>query len=121
METTLPTINFKIGVWLKFIDYRFLWLAKIIWEVYREYDQIPTVTSACDGKHMANSWHYKGLGWDWRIWGIDDPKTPINEIKEAVDKIREKAKEMSPRYDIVYGDPQHLDHIHSEYDENKII
>lgn len=112
-------INCKEGVWFKFIDSRFLELARIVYRVYQKYGVEPTVTSACDSTHMTNSYHYQGLGWDWRIWGVDNPSTPQNEVKEAADEIRIEAQKLDHHYDVVYGDPKHLDHIHTEWDAFK--
>ena len=107
-------INCKEGVWFKFIDYRFLELARIVYRVYQKYGIEPTVTSACDSTHMANSYHYQGLGWDFRIWGLPDPQAVANEI-------REEAQKLDFHYDIVFGDSRHLDHIHTEWDERKEV
>ena len=112
-------VDCKEGVWFRFISYEFITLARIFCRVYEKHNLIPTVTSACDGKHAENSWHYKGLGWDWRVWGVDDPKTIQNEVKEVADEIRREAQAIDYHYDIVYGDEKHLDHIHSEFDFNK--
>ena len=109
-------INCKEGVWFKFIDDRFLKLAAIVFHVYHPYGIIPTVTSACDGKHGKNSYHPDGLAWDWRIW-----KLPEEDLPNIADKIRKKAREISPRYDVVYGDEKHRDHIHTEFDVRKQI
>jgi len=102
-------IKCKSGVWFKFIDSRFLDLAKIVYEEYQKAYIIPTVTSAADGEHMSGSFHQEGLAWDWRIWSLKSPK-------ETADRIREKARALDPRYDVVFGDMKHLDHIHTEYD-----
>ena len=118
-------VDCKEGVWFKFISYEFLTLARIFCRVYERRELVPTVTSACDSKHQSDSWHYKGLGWDWRIWGVDDPKTLQNEVKEVADEIRREAQAIDYHYDIVYADVRedgtigHLDHIHSEYDIEK--
>jgi hypothetical protein len=112
-------VNCKEGIWFRFITFEFLVLARIVYRVFQKYGIIPVVTSACDGKHRADSWHYQGLGWDWRIWGMDDPKTPIDEVKKAADEIRREVQAIDYHYDVVYGDKDHLDHIHTEYDLNK--
>jgi len=105
-------INCKEGVWFKFISYEFLTLSRIVFRVYQKYGIIPTVTSACDGKHMEGSLHPKGLAWDWRIWELSSPG-------QVWDEIRHEAQAIDRRYDIVFGDDKHLDHAHTEYDENK--
>jgi len=113
---SLPRIEFKPGVYLKYVDYRFLWIAKVIWEVFQEFGikAAPVVTSACDGKHGPGSLHPEGLAWDWRVWII-----PEDIRQRVVDRVKEMAHTMSPLYDIIYGDAQHLDHIHVEWDDRK--
>ena len=105
-------IRFKEGVYLKYIDEEFLNLAKIIFEEFQKEGLIPVVTSACDGRHMVGSFHPDGLAWDWRVWGLKDPGS-------TADRIRVRARLTSKNYDIVFGDPAHLDHIHSEFDIKK--
>jgi hypothetical protein len=112
-------INCEKGVVFKIIGYEFCTLARIVYRVLQKYNVTPTVTSANDSKHDSNSWHYKDLAWDWRIWGVDDPKTVIDEVKQAADEIRREAQAVDFRYDVIYGDKDHLDHIHTEYDLNK--
>lgn len=106
-------INSKEGIWYKFIDYRFLHMARVVYRVYQKQGVIPIVTSACDGQHMTGSYHPEGLAWDFRIWGLSDPQTAANEI-------REELKIIDFHYDVVYGDSKHLDHIHIEFDERKV-
>ncbi len=103
-------IKIKKGVYFRFIDDIFITLAHIFWQEYQKEGIAPTVTSADDGKHHPNSWHYKGLGWDWRIWGLKNPKN-------TADRIRVKLKAINPKYKIIFGDPAHLSHIHSEFKE----
>ena len=103
-------IQTKLGVYFRFIDDRFITLAHIFWEEYQKDELTPTVTSADDGKHHPNSWHYKGLGWDFRIWGLMNPQ-------DTADRIRVKLKEINESYNIIFGDDAHLDHIHSEFKE----
>jgi len=103
-------IQTKQGVYFRFIDDRFIDLAQIFWDEYQKEDIVPTVTSADDSKHHPNSWHYKGLGWDWRIWGLTNPQ-------DTADRIRKELREINQSYNIIFGDEAHLDHIHSEFKE----
>lgn len=105
-------VNCKEGIWFKFIGFEFLTLARIVFRVFQRYGAVPTITSACDGTHMDGSLHYEGLGWDWRIWGLAHPKV-------VADEIRQDAQAVDFHYDVVFGDPKHLDHIHTEYDLKK--
>lgn len=107
-------IRCKKGVFFKYINEHFFALAQIVYDEYQKEYVVPVVTSACDGRHMRTSFHYVGLGWDWRIWGLPNPG-------DVADRIRKRAREISPRYDIVFGDSNHLDHIHTEYDIRKPV
>lgn len=102
-------INCKEGVWFKFIDEIFMVIAHIVYEEYANKLVTPTVTSACDSYHKAGSLHFQGLAWDWRVWGLENPQG-------VADRIRIRVRKISPRYDVVYGDADHLDHIHTEFD-----
>ena len=101
-------VNCKEGVFFKFIGYEFLVLAQIVWNEYARESIVPVVTSACDGQHMDGSYHYTGLAWDWRIWGLNSPK-------DTAEAIKIKAQEIDYRYDVLLEEV----HIHSEYDLNK--
>ena len=105
-------IRCKKGVYIKFIDDRFLDMIRVVAWVYRSDKVVPVLTSACDGSHSRNSLHSQGLAWDWRIWGLEDVQKTAQEIRKTLQII-------DPRYDVVYGDSKHLDHIHIEYDINK--
>ena len=102
-------VNCKEGVWFKFITYEFLVAAQIVYGEYARQGITPTVTSACDGNHMEGSYHYKGLAWDFRIWGLYDPEAVCNVIKDKLSTI-------DYHYDVCWEQ----DHIHIEFDENKV-
>ena len=76
-----------------------------VWYVYNQYGLTATLTSANDGIHMEGSLHYKNLAWDFRIWGIPDPKIAAAELHRCLN-----AKHQD--YDVVVES----DHIHVEYD-----
>lgn len=63
-----------------------------------------TVTSISDGKHGANSLHYKGLAFDCRISDKTATQTKLfaTQLKTA----------LGPDYDVVLES----DHIHVEFD-----
>ena len=105
-------IRFKEGVYLKYIDEEFLGLSKIVFEEFQKDGTVPVVTSACDGSHMKGSLHFEGRGWDWRVWGLRDPG-------QTADRIRVRAQALSQKYDVIFGDAAHLDHIHTEFDIKK--
>ena len=112
-------IKIKKGVVFNIIGPEFCTLARILYRIFQKYNIIPEVTSANDSKHLPDSWHYKDLAWDWRIWGVDDFKTPINEVQQAADELRHELQAVDFHYDVIYGDKDHLDHIHTEYDLKK--
>lgn len=68
------------------------------------------ITSANDGVHREGSKHYSGDAVDLRVWYTD----------EHVGLTTEWAKELwtalGADYDVVYGDPSHMNHIHIEHD-----
>ena len=106
-------VNCKENVWFKFISYEFLVAAQVAYGVYALQSLVPTVTSAADGIHGEGSLHPDGLAWDFRIWGLYD-------VRSVAEEICIKLQEIDYRYDVVFGDPKHLDHIHIEYDINKV-
>ncbi len=64
------------------------------------------ITSMLDGKHMANSLHYKGLAFDCRTRDLAPQHIPV--------LVSELRNELGPDYDVIYEtDPPH---IHIEYD-----
>lgn len=73
--------------------------------VFGKYGIQPTITSAVDGTHMANSKHYSGDALDWRIWE-SDIRGITNDI---VDEMRYY---LGSDYDVILESS----HIHVEYD-----
>jgi len=63
------------------------------------------VTSTNDGKHKANSLHYKDLAFDLRSRTL---------TKSQIDYVVAKAKSALPDFDIIFEG----DHIHVEYDHD---
>ncbi len=107
-------------VWFSVINYELLTAIRVVCRVYNKYGKIPVITSANDAKHAQNSWHYAGLAWDFRIWGIDNLATKdIDEMKICADEIREELQAIDFHYNVFYGDPDHMDHMHIEYNLNK--
>ena len=106
-------VNFKEGVYVLFLDSRVYMGLFTVSAVYGEEGVTPVVTSACDSHHSPGSLHPKGLAFDLRIWGLKDPwKTAAALIV--------KLKIVSPCWQVVFGDPLHLDHIHIEFDERGV-
>jgi len=75
--------------------------------VFGKYGITPTITSAVDGTHMANSKHYTGDALDWRIWESD----AMGVTSDIVSELRYY---LGSGYDVV----KEADHIHIEYDPN---
>lgn len=73
--------------------------------VFGKYGIQPTITSALDGHHMANSKHYSGDALDWRIWESD-----IRGLTSTI--VDEMRYYLGLDYDVVLEE----DHIHVEYD-----
>ena len=102
-------ILIKPGVRFVEVNAPFFAACAVVWKAYQEQGAVPTITSAADGEHMAASLHYKGLAWDFRVSDIKNPggaAVIINNMLNADGKL----------YDVLFGDPKHLDHIHIEYD-----
>ena len=69
------------------------------------------VTSGNDGKHSKESYHYKNLAIDIRIWGLS-----AEQIDNVMDKLQGLAfMGHTGYYDVVLE----KDHIHAEFDENR--
>lgn len=72
---------------------------------FGKYGITPTITSAVDGTHMANSKHYTGDALDWRIWESDARGLTASIAAEM-------RYYLGSDYDVVLE----KDHIHVEYD-----
>ena len=102
-------IILKQGVWLSEVNDPFLEFVAALWEVAERWGDVPVITSAADGQHMEGSLHYKGLAWDLRTWSLRDPA-------QEADQLRFRLNEEGHKYDVLFGDKYHRDHIHVEYD-----
>ena len=77
-----------------------------------KYNDMPyfTITSICDGNHMAGSKHYEGKAFDFRTWidnaGNQLPQLDKQHLKKALQD------ELGDDYDVVIEST----HIHVEYD-----
>jgi len=65
----------------------------------------PTITGAAFEDYPKGKVHDKGYAIDIRVIGIPDPKAYADEIERIL-------RAVSPHYKVLYGDKQHLDHIH---------
>jgi len=105
-------VDIKPGVRLKEINDHLVTVCRIVAEVEASYNVIPTITSGCDGAHMPGSYHFDGEAWDFRTRDLLDPWT-------VASMVRDRLKGISKAYDVVYGDKDHIDHIHIEWDKKK--
>lgn len=105
-------ITLKEGVIIKEVNRPFIDVCITLSRVWSDFGHgYPTMTSAYDGKHEVNSYHYKALAWDWRIWGLSQ-----TEAETVARRLRDELRQISAAFDVIYGDPAHKDHIHVEYD-----
>jgi hypothetical protein len=81
---------------------------QIVDDVYKDFEEELVITSVMDGKHSKNSLHYKGYAFDCRIWYFDK-----NELPVVIEEIK---KRLTKEFDVVLE----KDHIHIEYDINRI-
>ena len=103
------------AVFIKEINRPFVDFCLILARVWSDFGHgEPTITSGADGKHGINSYHYKGLAWDVRIWGMSE-----TEAEQVANALRRELTEIHHAFQAVYGDKAHKDHIHVEYDLKK--
>ncbi len=98
-------IKVKEGVVFKELNGQLFHLCATAASVFKRYKIAPTITSANDGKHLPNSYHYKNLAWDLRVWGLPNPKQVAAELS-ALLNIKEHD------FDVIFAG----NHIHIEYD-----
>lgn len=102
-------VKVKEGVQFKHVDALLFVCCLCVSMVYRKRGIEPVLTSASDGTHQKGSLHYSGLAWDFRVWGLPDPGPTAKELQSCLAR-------HSSYWQVVYGDADHLDHIHVEYD-----
>lgn len=87
-----------------------------VWEALREAGKAQnrnvTITGAAYEKYEKGSYHDKGYAWDVRITNIPDKIAFVCLIYFRLINIDE-------RYRIVYGDANHTDHVHIEYQHDR--
>lgn len=98
-------VSIKPGVVIKEFNSQLCHVCYSAWFVYKEYGITPTITSANDSKHKDGSLHYKNLAWDFRIWGLDNPKEVVEKLANVLNAKRHD-------YDVILEN----DHIHVEHD-----
>ena len=105
-------IALKEGVSIKEINRPFWDLCLVLWRVWNDFGHgVLRLTSAADGIHGVNSYHPKGLAWDWGLWGMSE-----TEAEQVANALRRELAGIHHAFQVVYGDAKHKDHIHVEYD-----
>lgn len=83
-------------------------------------DNTVWITSAADGKHSQGSRHYTSEAFDIRVKNVKGFKWSLMGDWKFNQRVADWAEairfELGSKYDVVYGDAQHLDHIHCEFD-----
>ena len=97
-------MKLKDGANLQGVQWQMFDAALKVEDVYAKYGHELTITSGSDGRHSAQSLHYKGLALDFRTRNV--PPTQLPKIE------REIKQTLGPAYDVVYEG----DHFHIEYD-----
>ena len=108
-------LRVKKGVVFKCFKPKIIDLLEMLNRISEEIEKDIWITSANDGKHSENSYHYKNLALDLRIWNLE--KKDINYVIENLtnDRFQFLFSPDHKYYDIVLE----KDHIHCEYDERK--
>lgn len=73
-------------------------------------DRAVWVTSANDGEHMEDSKHYSNQAFDIRVRNV------VGGHPAILNWCAHMRHMLGDDYDIIYGDKNHLDHIHVEFD-----
>jgi hypothetical protein len=98
------TMEIKEGVRLQGLQPEMIVALMIAKDVWDDYGQRITITSATDGPHSDMSLHYCGRALDFRTRYFDEETRPV-----VYDEL---VKALGSQYDVVY----HSTHIHVEYD-----
>ncbi len=99
----------KLGVDLRGLNPVWGIAFPIILRVFHRNGYECVVTSANDGKHGPNSWHYKGRALDLRTKHIA-PHEKASIVKQVKD-------DLGPQFDVVYESAGlENEHLHIEFD-----
>lgn len=119
-------ISFKTGVhtiWSPELDK----ISLAAQHVYGKYNKDVVITSGNDGRHMANSLHYKYKALDMRTWHLDGQPNPCLADAEMGQQCRKVIADLKSylgvNYDVVFetdlfkdGEQIRYQHIHIEHD-----
>lgn len=81
---------------------------RIVEQTYDKYGYDCEITSSVDGDHMVGSFHPKGKALDYKTNHV----STVIMLKIAAE-VRGK---LGPDFDVLFGDPNHKNHMHVEFD-----
>lgn len=108
------SIRIKDGVKFKEINKYTLEFFMALDYCCKRFNRSYVITSANNGKHSKESYHYKDLAWDIRL--KDLPKAHWHVLRDALKSA------LGKYFDIIIESPDHPTncHIHAECDANKL-
>jgi len=101
-------ILIKEGVIFREFNSHFVDFIGVLNDVAEKMGFIPTITSAAEGEHTLSSYHVLNCAWDIRTRGL-------KEVNMVVFNLGKNLEALDRRWEIIYGDKDHLDHIHVEF------
>ena len=110
--------NFHIAPGVSVIGLKpVMWGASaVVAGVYDQHGLECWLSSGTSGRHGRGSLHFVGYGADYSLHNV--PEGPHGENLAAKMAARIK-KQLGEEFDVVYGDANHLDHIHVEFQPKK--
>ena len=81
---------------------------------FAEEGSILEVTSCV--RPVSSSYHFKGLAEDYGVDNFPITGVDFNAAMRVADMIRDSLPDY---FDVIFGDKNHIDHIHVEFDEKK--
>jgi len=98
-------IKIESQVRFKIIPFEMFKMFEVILSAAEEQGVEPTITGAAFEDYPKGKVHDQGYAIDVRVSDIPDPHLYADHIEQYL-------RAVSPHYKVLYGDPQHLDHIH---------
>lgn len=91
-------------------------LITVLRGVSKQLNKDIVITSASDGKHRKDSYHYKNLALDIRRWGWNK-----DGLGELIKMIKNQLKAYAPNHCQYYDIVLEKTHIHIEFDERRYL